>query len=224
MFFRINSSRAVYNNCIRKFSASSVVKSHVGSSPIFISPEVQVEINNVLIPKVIPKGKQSIQLTQLVTVSGPKGVLDLEVADFIKLNKHDDKISVEILNSSNKIQKQLWGTYRSLINNNIVGVTEGHSSTLRLQGTGYRAMLETVDDVKWVKMKVGKCVLQGLPIPEGVEVSVPTPTLLVLEGADKQQLNLFAGRLRNFHPPEPYKGKGVYMNGETIKLKAKKVK
>lgn len=113
---------------------------------------------------------------------------------------------------------------RSLINNAVVGVSEGHSSTLRFQGTGYRCMLEDIDGVKWVKMKVGKCNLQGLPIPEGITCSTPTPTLLVLEGCDKQKLNLFAARLRNMRPPEPYKGKGIYFNGETIKLKAKKVK
>lgn len=85
-------------------------------------------------------------------------------------------------------------------------------------------MLEDVDGVKWVKMKVGRCNLEGLPIPEGITCSTPSQTLLVLEGADKQKLNLFAATLRNMRPPEPYKGKGIYFNGETIKLKAKKVK
>ncbi|ODV83761.1 hypothetical protein CANARDRAFT_214208 [[Candida] arabinofermentans NRRL YB-2248] len=208
----------------RLFSTSQAVQSHIGSAPVFLSPEVQIEINDLLIPKIIPKGSQSIKLNKLVTIKGPKGIMDLPIADFIGLEKDESKINVSIKNDKNRIQKQLWGTTRSLINNSVVGVTDGHSSTLRFQGTGYRAMLDEVDGVKWVRMKIGKCNLQCLPIPEGITVSAPTPTLLIFEGCNKQQINLFAARLRNMHPPEPYKGKGIYFNGETIKLKSKKVK
>ncbi|GMF05818.1 unnamed protein product [Ambrosiozyma monospora] len=214
----------MFKQSTRLFSTTNALRSHIGSSPVFVSPDVKISIENLLKPKVIPKGARSIKFNKLLTIKGPKGILDLELPDFLKLHAEEGKIAVNITNTTDKIQKALWGTMRALINNNVIGVTEGHSSTLRFQGTGYRVSIQEIEGVKWVQMKIGKCNLQGLPIPEGITCSAPTQTLLILEGCDKQQLNLFAGRLRNFHPPEPYKGKGIYFNGETVKLKSKKVK
>lgn len=209
----------------RSFSTTAIVKSHIGSSPVFISNDVQLQEDTMLIPRVIPKGAKSIKLSRLLTVKGPKGVVNLELPDFVKIDRKDTKINVNVANPGSKLQKSLWGTSRSLVNNAVVGVTEGHMSVLRFKGTGYRVLVKKEDDGKeWVKMKIGKCDMQGLPIPRGIKCSTPTSTLLVLEGCNKQSLNQFAGRLRNMHPPEPYKGKGIYMNGETIKLKARKVK
>lgn len=209
---------------VRSFSSAARVMSHIGSSSVFITPEVSTSSYKLLVPKTIPKGRQSIVLDRLVSIQGPKGELNLQLPEFIELTQTENKIDLTIKDQKNKIQKSLWGTYRAIINNAVIGVTEGHSSTLRFVGTGYRCMLEDVDGKKWVKMKVGRCNLEGLPIPEGITCSTPSQTLLVLEGADKQKLNLFAATLRNMRPPEPYKGKGIYFNGETIKLKAKKVK
>ncbi|GMM28524.1 mitochondrial 54S ribosomal protein YmL16 [Martiniozyma asiatica (nom. inval.)] len=208
----------------RCFSTTRTTLSHIGSSPVFLSSEVKTSSIDLLIPKVIPKGAQKITFDRLFTIEGPKGEISLPIPEFISFNKNETTIDLNISQPKNKIQKSLWGTYRALINNAVVGVTEGHSSTLRFVGTGYRCMLEEINGQKWVKMKVGRCNLEGLPIPKGITCSTPSQTLLVLEGADKQKLNLFAASLRNMRPPEPYKGKGVYLNGETIKLKAKKVK
>ncbi|KAH3665854.1 hypothetical protein OGAPHI_004042 [Ogataea philodendri] len=209
---------------LRRFSTFRPVLSHVGSSPVSLAPQVEFEFMDLLVPKYVPKGAKSMKLNKLVTVKGPKGAVDIVLPSFVKLNKEGDKVDVRVEQPQDKLQKQLWGTMRALLNNGVVGVTEGHTSTLKFQGTGYRAMLEEVDGVKWVKMKIGKCDLQGLPVPEGITVTAPTQTLLILEGCDKQKLNLFAAKLRNMHPPERYKGKGIYLNGETIKLKDKKVK
>lgn len=209
---------------VRSFSSATRVMSHIGSSPVFITPEISTSSYKLLVPTTIPKGRQSIVLDRLVSIKGPKGELNIKVPEFVELNQTENTIDITIKDEKNKIQKSLWGTYRAIINNAVVGVTEGHSSTLRFVGTGYRCMLEDVDGKKWVKMKVGRCNLEGLPIPDGITCSTPSQTLLVLEGADKQKLNLFAATLRNMRPPEPYKGKGIYFNGETIKLKAKKVK
>lgn len=101
-------------------------------------------------------------------------------------------------------------------------MSEGHLATLKFVGTGYRAQLE--QDGKFVSIKVGASEMQGLPVPEGIKVSSPVPTSLIIEGCNKQQVLLYAANLRNFHPPEPYKGKGIYVNNETIKLKDKKIK
>ena len=201
--------------------------SHIGSSPVFLTPDVKLSSVQMLVPTVIPKGTQKIVLNSLLSVVGPKGEINLQIPDFLKMDKANPAVlKVDIEDQKNKIQKSLWGTYRSLINNAVIGVTDGHSSTLRFKGTGYRVMLEK--DAKtgqeWVKMKVGRCNVEGLPIPEHIVCETPSQTLLVLRGPDKQKLNLFAARLRNMRPPEPYKGKGIYFNDETIKLKAKKVK
>lgn len=180
----------------------------------------------MLIPTVIPKGTEKIILNKLLSIKGPKGEINLKIPEFLKIDtSNNSNIKIEIEDEKNKIQKSLWGTFRSLINNAVIGVTDGHSSTLRFKGTGYRVMLEKDDKgIDWVKMKVGRCNVEGLPIPENIICETPSQTLLVLSGPDKQKLNLFAARLRNMRPPEPYKGKGIYFNDETIKLKAKKVK
>ncbi|VEU22765.1 DEKNAAC103841 [Brettanomyces naardenensis] len=218
-------NRGKSGSCSRSFSCSTAALSHIGSNPVFVPPDVKIETNDFLIPKVIPKGRESISLSKLLTIRGPRGVVDIEVPEFLRLQERENHVIVGVDNPSVKIQKSLWGTMRALINNGVIGVTEGHMTVLRFKGTGYRVMLEKDDKgTEWVKMKIGKCDLQGLPIPEGIKCSVPTTTLLVLEGCNKQQLNLFAGRLRNMHPPEPYKGKGIYMNGEDVRLKSKKVK
>lgn len=212
----------------RAFSTSRSVASHVGSSPVFLTPEVKLSTHKMLIPTIIPKGRYAnrIQMDSLVSINGPKGEINLKVPDFIKIEPSANSLSVKIADETSRIQKSLWGTYRALINNAVVGVTDGHSTTLRFKGTGYRVMLEKDPKTKvdWVKMKVGRCNVEGLPIPKNITCETPSQTLLVLNGPDKQKLNLFAATLRNMRPPEPYKGKGIYFKNETIKLKAKKVK
>lgn len=210
----------------RLFSTTARVNSHIGSSPVFITPDVKLSSMSMLIPKIIPKGSQQIKLTSLLSITGPNGEINLPMPDFMKIDQtNPTALKIQIHDSKDKIQKSLWGTYRSLINNAVVGVTDGHSSTLRFKGTGYRVSLEKdAKGQEWVKMKVGRCNVEGLPIPENIVCETPSQTLLVLKGPDKQKLNLFAARLRNMRPPEPYKGKGIYFNDETIKLKAKKVK
>lgn len=211
----------------RLFSISRAVFSHIGSSPVFVTPEVQLSQVQMLIPTVIPKGTQKIVLNNLLSIQGPRGEINLQIPEFLSIDKSNPNVlKIQIEDAKNKIQKALWGTYRSLINNAVIGVTDGHSSTLRFKGTGYRVMLEKdpKTGLDWVKMKVGRCNVEGLPIPENITCEAPSQTLLVLNGPDKQKLNLFAARLRNMRPPEPYKGKGIYFNDETIKLKAKKVK
>lgn len=210
----------------RLFHSTKQTLSHIGSSPVFVTPDVKLSSIQMLIPTIIPKGTEKIVFNKLLSIKGPKGEINLKIPEFLKIDtSNNSNIKIEIEDEKNKIQKSLWGTFRSLINNAVIGVTDGHSSTLRFKGTGYRVMLEKDDKgINWVKMKVGRCNVEGLPIPENITCETPSQTLLVLSGPDKQKLNLFAARLRNMRPPEPYKGKGIYFNDETIKLKAKKVK
>lgn len=125
------------------------------------------------------------------------------------------------------------GTIRQHLNNRILGVSEGHISILKLVGVGFRASIEpkaiTIPTQEYpgqqfVSLKVGFAHPVELPIPQGVKASTPQPTSILLESIDKEVVSHFAANIRKWRPPEPYKGKGIFVNGETIKLKAKKIK
>lgn len=126
----------------------------------------------------------------------------------------------------------LPGTIRAHLQNYILGVSEGHICILSLVGVGYRASIEssatTVEPEypgqKFVSLKVGYSHPIELGIPQGVKASTPQPTRILLEGVNKDIVTQFAAEIKQWRKPEPYKGKGIFVNGETIKLKAKKIK
>ena len=208
----------------RSLSSTACLMSHVGSAGIFTTPETQVKVEPLTPPKLIQKGIKRLVLNQLVTVKGPKGQVQMEIPSFsnIDVDEEHRRINVSVVNPEQKLQKSMWGTIRSLLNNHVIGVNEGHLAILKFVGTGYRAQLEK--DGRYVGVKVGASIPQGLDIPEGIAASLPAPTTLILEGCNKQQVMQLAAKIRDFHPPEPYKGKGIYVNNETIKLKNKKIK
>ena len=119
-----------------------------------------------------------------------------------------------------------------MLQNQILGVSEGHSTILRLVGVGYRATIENsavtkqaaYPGQKFVSLKVGYSHPIELGVPEGVKASTPQPTRILLEGCEKGTLKQFAAEIREWRRPEPYKGKGIFIDGETIRLKAKKIK
>ncbi|AET37827.1 mitochondrial 54S ribosomal protein uL6m Ecym_2070 [Eremothecium cymbalariae DBVPG len=208
----------------RCFSVAKTLCSHIGSSPLYLTQETKFSISQLSQPKVIRKGKNTLKLSKSVIVEGPLGAITMDVPDFVNFEHSTStgKIDISVTDSNDKIQKSMWGTVRSNLANHITGVNEGHMAFLRFVGTGYRAQLE--NDGKFVNVKVGASIMQGLPVPDGITVKSPTSTSLIIEGCNKQQVCLFAACLRKFHPPEPYKGKGIYVNDETIKLKDKKIK
>jgi large subunit ribosomal protein L6 len=124
------------------------------------------------------------------------------------------------------------GTCRAYLQNHILGVSEGHSAILRLVGVGYRATVEKSAVTKqpeypgqeFVSLKVGYSHPIELGVPKGVKASTPQPTRILLEGVEKEVVKQFAAEIRAWRVPEPYKGKGIFVNDETIKLKAKKIK
>ncbi|KAI0462126.1 hypothetical protein LJB42_004213 [Komagataella kurtzmanii] len=212
---------------VRSFSTSLKSLSHIGSAAIFLPKEVTLKVSSVLHPTIIKKGKNTITLNQQCFIEGPRGLLKMELPDFVQVKSDNEssKLTVEVENSKDRIQRSMWGTVRSTLNNHVVGVTEGHLTMLKLQGTGYRvSLVEEEDGRTFVSMKIGKCISEGFYKPEGIELQNPQPNRLVISGNDKQKVKLFAGTLRNLHPPEPYKGKGIYIDNETIKLKDKKIK
>lgn len=208
----------------RSLSCTTILKSHVGGSGIFTTPETHVKIEPLDPPTVIQKGIKRLMLNQLVTVTGPKGEVSMEVPDFasIDINQEQRKINVSVMDADAKLQKSMWGTIRSHLHNHVIGVNEGHLAVLKFVGTGYRAQLEK--DGRYIGVKVGASIPQGIDVPEGITATLPAPTTLILEGCNKQQVMLLAAKIRDFRPPEPYKGKGIYVNNETIKLKNKKIK
>lgn len=208
----------------RPLFSTAFLRSHIGSLSIFITPETQVKVEPLNPPKLIQNGIKRFVLNQLVIVKGPKGQVEMKIPSFsnIDIDEEHRRIKVSVVNPEQKLQKSMWGTIRSLLNNHVIGVNEGHLAILKFVGTGYRAQLEK--DGKYVGVKVGASIPQGLDIPEGITASLPASTTLILEGCNKQQVMQLAAKIRNFHPPEPYKGKGIYVNNETIKLKNKKIK
>ena len=167
-------------------------------------------------------------------------------------NAKTRKASLSILDREQRKQREMWGTFsfghaahdyrrgsltvkgttRAYINSHIRGVSEGHTAILRLVGVGYRATVEPsavsvqpeYPGQQFVSLKVGYSHPIELGIPLGMKASTPQPTRILLEGVEKEVVNQFAARLRKWRVPEPYKGKGIFVNGETIKLKAKKIK
>ena len=222
----------------RLFSASAVAASHIGSTPITVPEGVEVTI----VPKKIDsltrmkmdiaskrRGKFPINLTQEAIVKGPLGESRLDIAEFVNvdINKENSEttITVAVQDSKHKPQRQMWGTTRSLLNNTIAGVSEGHISILKFVGTGFRAALEKNEEGKeYISLKVGYCVPIPVEIPEGITVKLPLPHRMIIEGTDKQAVKLLAASIRKHRQPEPYKGKGIFVDGETIKLKARKIK
>lgn len=127
---------------------------------------------------------------------------------------------------------RMTGTVRAYLQNHILGVSEGHAAILRLVGVGYRATVEGSAQTKtaeypgqqFVSLKVGYSHPIELGVPKGVKASTPQPTRILLEGIEREVVKQFAAEIRAWRKPEPYKGKGIFVNDETIKLKAKKIK
>jgi large subunit ribosomal protein L6 len=126
----------------------------------------------------------------------------------------------------------LSGTVRAYLANHILGVSEGHTAILRLVGVGYRAEIISnpittspeYPGQQFVNLKVGYSHPIELAVPRGVKASTPQPTRILLEGVEKAVVMQFAADIRKWRVPEPYKGKGIFVNDETIKLKNKKIK
>jgi large subunit ribosomal protein L6 len=150
----------------------------------------------------------------LVKVDGPKGKLQYEVPSFLSVTFEDGQITVGRPNDERK-SKSFHGLARSLVNNMVVGVVDGFKKELELRGVGYRGKIQG----KKVELSVGyshPCIYN---IPEGVTVTMPSQTSIVVEGADKQAVGQAAASIRAFKTPEPYKGKGIRYVGEYVAQK-----
>jgi large subunit ribosomal protein L6 len=179
--------------------------SRVGKSPIPVSKQVTVNIGS----------------NNLVTVKGPKGEQSLQVDPDIALKLEEGEL-VLTRPTEQKRHKAMHGLYRSLLDNMVVGVTDGFKKELEVIGVGFRANM--ADGV--LELALGYSHPIYFVAPEGIDISVDTKrgknTFIVVEGVDKQMVGQVAAKIRSLRPPEPYKGKGVRYTDEFVRRKAGK--
>lgn len=156
---------------------------------------------------------------QKVTAKGPKGELNVVLLDVVKAEMTEEGVVVSPVGDS-KEARAAWGTFRSLVNNIVVGVTTGFERKLEIQGVGYRAAMQGKD----LKLSLGFSHEVVYKAPEGVTLAAPQPTEVIVSGADKQLVGQAAANIREYRPPEPYKGKGVRYAGEFVLRKEGKKK
>lgn len=174
--------------------------SRVGRNPIKLAEGVEVKIDN-----------------GSVEMKGPKGTLAGEINPDLKLEIKDGELTVSRPNDS-KYYKSLHGLYRSLLNNMVVGVTDGFEKKLEIVGVGYRAEMRQ----NRLNLQLGYSHPVVFVPPEGIEIVLADANNISVKGIDKQLVGQVAAKIRSFRPPEPYKGKGIKYIDEYIRRKAGK--
>ena len=169
-------------------------------------------------PVVIPSGVTVELKDETLKIKGPKGELSLAVHPKVTIAHTDSKLNVSVKHPDVKAEKALWGLFRALINNMVVGVTTGFSKVLEINGVGYKA---AVTGTKLV-MSLGYSHPIEMEIPKGLEAKLEK-NVLTITGIDRQLVGQFAAEIRSQREPEPYKGKGIKYSDETIRRKAGKV-
>ncbi len=172
--------------------------SRIGLKPITIPSGVEVKIDD----------------NNVVTVKGPKGQLEQKIDKAMTVEQKDNEILVS-RPSDRKDHRSIHGLSRTLIDNMIVGVTEGYSKSLEINGVGYRAAKQGNKLV----LNLGFSHPVEMEDPEGIEVEVPNANQIIVKGIDKQQVGNYAAVIRDWRKPEPYKGKGIKYTGEYIRRK-----
>jgi large subunit ribosomal protein L6 len=175
--------------------------SRIGRLPISVPAGVTVDIDGAT-----------------VTVKGPKGELTHEVASPIEVAKAEDGTLEVTRPDDERSSRSLHGLTRTLVNNMVIGVTEGYSKALEISGTGYRVAAKGTS----LEFALGFSHPVVVDAPEGISFAVESPTKFSVSGIDKQRVGEVAANLRKLRKPDPYKGKGVRYAGEVIRRKAGK--
>lgn len=170
-------------------------------------------------PVIVPAGVEVKLDGQRVSVKGTKGVLELAVHAAVEITQSDGQLSFSARDSE-KASNALAGTTRSLVSNMVLGVSSGFEKKLELQGVGYRAQAQG----KKLNLQLGFSHPITYELPDGIEVTTPSQTEIVVTGADKQLVGQVSAEIRSFRPPEPYKGKGVRYADERVRRKEAKKK
>jgi large subunit ribosomal protein L6 len=174
--------------------------SRIGKTPIDVPKAVTVDVT-----------------PDLVTLKGPKGERKVPVRSEVKVTFEGDQLSVDATQST-RFAQAMRGTLRSLLNNAVIGVTEGFTKKLEVQGVGFEVDIKG----KELILKIGFNMPKKFSIPDTVQVECPTLTDIIISGPDNQQVGQVAAEIRKLRKPEPYKGKGIKYADEVIKRKAGK--
>jgi large subunit ribosomal protein L6 len=176
--------------------------SRVGKNPVEIPAGVTVAITN-----------------GVLTAKGKMGELKLPITDHVEATVEGNKVSVKPRTTQPQA-RMMWGTTRANIANMVKGVSTGYAKTMEITGTGYRASVQGANLV--VNLGFSHDVIY--PVPAGIKITTPRPTAITVEGVDKRLVGQVAAEIRGYRPPEPYKGKGVRYDNETIRRKEGKKK
>lgn len=170
-------------------------------------------------PVEIPSGVEISLSDQSLNVKGSKGNLTLVVHDLVKVKQGEEGLQFAAAQKTKK-SGALAGTFRALVFNMVKGVSEGFVKELQLIGVGYRAAAQG----KKLTLSLGFSHPVEYDVPEGIEIETPTQTQVIIRGIDKQLVGQVAAEIRDYRPPEPYKGKGVRYVDEYVKRKEAKKK
>ncbi|SIR01998.1 LSU ribosomal protein L6P [Paracoccus thiocyanatus] len=170
-------------------------------------------------PVALPKGVTAEIKGQTIEVKGPKGSRSFTATDDVTLAIEEGTVKVTPRGMSKRARQQ-WGMTRSMVENLTVGVSEGFKKELEIQGVGYRAQMQG----KTLKLSLGYSHDVNFETPEGVTISAPKQTEIVVEGVDQQLVGQVAANIREWRRPEPYKGKGIRYKGEVVFRKEGKKK
>ena len=170
-------------------------------------------------PVPVPSGITANVEGQTVKIKGPKGALQVVLHDDVAVKLDGGQIKVDPRFETKRARSQ-WGTSRTLIANLIAGVTKGFEQRLEINGVGYRASVQG----KNLQIALGYSHDIVYPIPEGITIATPRPVEIVITGSDRQKVGQVAAEIRDYRPPEPYKGKGIKYADERIFRKEGKKK
>ena len=167
----------------------------------------------------VPSGVTANVEGQTVKVKGPKGALQAALHDDVTVKLDGAEIKIEPRAETKRARSQ-WGTSRTLVANLISGVTKGFEQRLEISGVGYRAAVQG----KNLQLALGYSHDIVYPIPEGISIATPRPIEIIITGSDRQKVGQVAAEIREYRPPEPYKGKGIKYAAERIFRKEGKKK
>ncbi len=171
------------------------------------------------IPVVLGKGVEAKIENGFITVKGPKGTLFQKLNPAVEVTIDNGEVHFKAIEAT-KFSNAMSGTLRALVNSMNIGVTEGFTKKLNLVGVGYKAQAQG----NVLNLSLGFSHPVAYKMPEGIEVKTPTPTEIVIHGADKQKVGQVAAEVRSYREPEPYKGKGVRYADEVVIIKETKKK
>ncbi len=171
------------------------------------------------LPVAIPAGVEVVVKDELINVKGVLGTMVLAINPLVRVENKDGSLSFSPANESREANA-MYGTTRQLVNNMVNGVSKGFEKKLSLLGVGYKAQAQGAK----LNLTVGYSHPVVIDMPAGIKVETPTPTEILIKGADRQRVGQIASEVRAVRPPEPYKGKGIRYAGEKVVIKETKKK